>query len=77
MAKLYRHAGNGTYCTTRFDEGGAATRRIHPDGVVLLKRRGIRPGEDIPPFAMAELVGGNWLYSEEDAARLPGVNWAP
>jgi hypothetical protein len=76
MAKLHRHGVDGTYYTTRYDDGGVVTRRIHPDGIVFLKRRGVRPGEDISPFAMAELVRGNWLYTEEQAARLPGVDWA-
>ena len=77
MAKLQRHRVDGTYYTTRYDETGVVTRRIHPDGIVFLKRRGVVPGEDISPFAMAELVRGNWLYTEEQAASLPGINWAP
>jgi hypothetical protein len=76
VAKLHQHQTNGTYFTTRYEDG-FVTRRIHPDGVVLLNRRGVRLGGDIPPFAMADLVARNWLYTDEEAGRHVSIDWAP
>lgn len=76
MAKVFQHQADGTWYTKRY-EGESVTRRIHPDGVVFLKRRGVRIGEDIPPFAMSELVVRNWLSTNEEAAGWGEVRKAP
>jgi hypothetical protein len=76
VAKLFQDPADRTYYTRRFEEE-VVTRQIHPDGVVFLKRRGVQPGGDIPPFAMVELVRREWLYTKDDAARQGEIDWTP
>jgi hypothetical protein len=76
VAKLLQHQDDGSYYTNRYVDG-IVTRRIHPDGVTLLKRHGVRIGGDIPPFAMVQLLARDWLYTEEDAVGQGGINWSP
>jgi hypothetical protein len=76
VAKLYQHPDDGTYSTRRYEDG-VVTRQIHPDGVVFLKRRGVALGDDIPPFAMAELVERRWLHTPDEAARRGDIDWCP
>jgi hypothetical protein len=76
VAKLFQDPTVGTYYTRRFEDG-VVTRQIHPEGVVFLKRRGVQPGGDIPPFAMMELVRREWLYTKDDAVMHGEIDWSP
>lgn len=79
MPKLYQHQLDETYYTRLYWPGVSAivTRQIHPDGVRLLKREGVRLEGEIPLWLIDELKERNWLATKEEMPYWGIVDWAP
>lgn len=77
VAKLYQHRTNGMYYTKRNLGAGSVVWQIHPDGVGFLKQQGVVVGADIPSYAMHVLHDRSWLFTREEAAQWPELDWAP
>jgi hypothetical protein len=77
VARLYQHRTNGTYYIKRNVGAGIAVWQIHPDGVGFLKQQGVVIGADIPSYAMHVLNDRSWLFTREEAAQWPELEWAP